>query len=96
MVGDTCRLLVEHSSKWQAIPAGLEHLHRRAQSVSQNATSVEIGIQAEKWPAPVHANQASAWASPINEPALLCRPLCGRILSGAPVPRDSANPTVGA
>jgi hypothetical protein len=41
-------------------------------------------------------NQAGAWASPINEPALPCRPLCGRILSGAPTPRGSANPTVGA
>lgn len=38
-------------------------------------------------------NRANAWASPINEPTLPCWPLCGRILSGAPTPRGSANLT---
>jgi hypothetical protein len=41
-------------------------------------------------------NRAAAWSSPINEPALPSRPLCGRILSGAPAARGSANPTPGA
>jgi hypothetical protein len=41
-------------------------------------------------------NRVGAWASPINEPALPCRLLCGRILSGAPAHRGSTNPTLGA
>jgi hypothetical protein len=41
-------------------------------------------------------DRAGAWASPINEPALPYRPLCGRILSGAPTACGSANPTPGA
>jgi hypothetical protein len=35
-------------------------------------------------------------ASPINESVLPCRPLRGRILSGAPAPHSSANPMPGA
>jgi hypothetical protein len=38
-------------------------------------------------------NCAGAWACPINEPALPWWLLCGRILSGAPAPHDSANLT---
>jgi hypothetical protein len=74
----------------------LEHLHRRSQNVSQNATGADFGLKAQNGPHRQPQNCTGAWASPINEPALPCRPLCGKIISGAPAHRGSANPTPGA
>jgi hypothetical protein len=55
-----------------------------------------LGSEPKNGPHRRPQNRAVAWASPINEPALPCRSLCGEILSGAPAHRGSVNPTPGA
>jgi hypothetical protein len=55
-----------------------------------------LGLGPKNGPHQRPQNRVGAWASPINEPALPCRPLCGKILSGAPTHRGSANPMPGA
>jgi hypothetical protein len=51
----------------------------------------KLGLGTKTGPHRRPQNCAGAWASPINEPALPCRPLCGRILSGASGAHGSAN-----
>jgi hypothetical protein len=59
-------------------------------------TGEEFRLGAKTSPHRRPQNRIGAGASSINEPALPCRPMCGRILSGAPAPRGSTNPMPGA
>jgi hypothetical protein len=63
---------------------------------SKTRSARNLGLRPKNGPYRRPQNRAGVWASPINEPLLPCRLLCGRILSGAPTHRGSANPTPGA
>jgi hypothetical protein len=82
-----------HKSIFVGDPKRLPKHNRRP---PKTQPAFNLGLRPKKGPYRRPKNRAGAWASSINEPALPCRPLCGRILSGAPAHRGSANPTLGA
>jgi hypothetical protein len=51
-----------------------------------------LNSASKTWPHRLPQKPTGAGESPINKPALPCRPLRGRILSEMPAPRGSANP----